>query len=111
MPPEDINIDEMKRIAKNWEITVDDTHFPKRAKERDRSATYLIEQLREGSIMDVVVNPQPSDFVQYVSSVIVKIPKSSTYHYRIPTYLKENNVLHLKTVYKSPNRFQDQVDS
>ncbi|MDY6773758.1 MAG: hypothetical protein SVS85_01035 [Candidatus Nanohaloarchaea archaeon] len=93
-----MDLDDLKRWAKEWRITVDSDHFPQRARERDRSKEWIIRQFREGNIEGFYENPRPSDFVQYDRAVIVRIPKSSNYHYRIPTYIKENEELHLKSV-------------
>lgn len=105
-----MDLDRIKEILQEWPIRYDKPHFERKAQERNRDAAYLVKQLKDGNIQGVMKNPNPSDFVPYDRALMVKVPKSSRYHYRIATYLKENREVFLKTVFKGSNTVQDEWD-
>lgn len=102
-----MDVEQMKEVIGSWPVRYDRPHFERKAQERNRDAAYLVGQLEQGNIIDVIENPNPSDFVQYDEAVIVKIPKSRQYHYRVATYIKENQEIFLKTIFKGSNTVQD----
>lgn len=55
--PGQMDLADIKRWARNWPITYDHDHFPQRARERDRSAEWIVEHLKDGNITGVEENP------------------------------------------------------
>jgi len=86
-----MEVDAFIRHSKENGLLTDSPHFEERCRERDKSASFIIGKIQAGNIDWVRDNPNPSSHTQYVKSFIVKIPKSTTYHYRVPAYLRIDN--------------------